>query len=81
MGYSPAQVAELRETLDAVDADLVLAATPIDLTRVLTLNKPIVRVRYELAPVGRPVFLGLLAPILERVREARAGARPVRSPS
>ena len=44
-----AQIGELEATLNAIDADLVLSATPIDLTRVLTLNKPITRVRYELA--------------------------------
>jgi predicted GTPase len=54
MGYGPAQVSELEATLNAVDADLVLSATPIDLTRVLHLNKPITRVRYELAQVGGP---------------------------
>ncbi len=53
MGYGAAQIEELEATLNAVDADLVLSATPIDLTRVLTLNKPITRVRYELAEVGR----------------------------
>jgi predicted GTPase len=49
MGYSERQVAELRTTLDAVPADLVLAATPIDLTRVMELAKPVIRVRYDLA--------------------------------
>ncbi len=56
-------------------ADLVLAANPIDLTRVLTLEKPVVRVRYELeelAPEADAPTLGdLLAPIVSR---ARAGA-------
>jgi hypothetical protein len=59
-------------------ADLVLSATPIDLTRVLHLNKPVVRVRYELdelAPeasrsdqVAHPSLADLLAPIVERAR-------------
>src|SRR6185437_3628389 len=56
MGYGPAQVHELETTLNAIDADLVLSATPIDLTRLLTLNKPVTRVRYELVQVdGRPL--------------------------
>jgi predicted GTPase len=67
MGYGPAQIAELAETLNAVDADLVLAATPIDLTRVLELDKPITRVRYELAPLDDSALPRLLEPILERV--------------
>ena len=49
MGYGPGQIAEL-----AGHRPLVLSATPIDLTRVLHLNKPITRVRYELAQVGGP---------------------------
>jgi predicted GTPase len=51
MGYGDKQVHELEAALAAVPADVVLAATPIDLTRVLSISKPIVRVRYELEPV------------------------------
>jgi predicted GTPase len=68
MGYGPEQTADLAATLDAVDADLVLAATPIDLTRVMTLRKPVVRVRYELEQTeGRPLR-DLLQPVVERAR-------------
>lgn len=69
MGYDPAQIGDLEATLNAVDADLVLCATPIDLTRVLTLNKPMTRVRYELAEAGGTPLAELLEPI---VRMARA---------
>jgi predicted GTPase len=66
MGYGEAQMAELKETLERVDADLVLAATPIDLGGLLELDKPVTRVRYELAQVGgRP-----LAEILEGIEDA-----------
>jgi predicted GTPase len=64
MGYGPAQMHDLAATLDAVDADLVLSATPIDLTRVLTLAKPITRVRYELVPVGGPAMADVIEPIV-----------------
>ena len=64
MGYGPAQIAELEETLNAVDADLVLSATPIDITRVLKLNKPITRVHYELAQVGGLPLEELIEPIV-----------------
>jgi predicted GTPase len=75
MGYGPAQVEELEATLNAVDADLVLAATPIDLTRVLKLNKPITRVHYELAQVGGPELAGLLEPIVAAAKGGdKAGA-------
>ena len=56
MGYGEQQMAELTETLNKVDADVVLAATPIDLGGLLELNKPVTRVRYELAQAsGRPL--------------------------
>jgi predicted GTPase len=68
MGYGPEQVAELEATLNAVDADVVLAGTPIDLTRVMRLDKPVVRVRYDLEPVSGPSMADLLRPVIERVR-------------
>ena len=64
MGYGPAQISELDATLNAVDADLVLSATPIDITRLVTLNKPITRVRYELAPVGGKPLGDVIEPIV-----------------
>jgi predicted GTPase len=68
MGYGDAQIEELEATLNAVDADLVLSATPIDLTRVMTLQKPITRVRYELAESGGLALRDLIAPIVEAIR-------------
>jgi predicted GTPase len=77
MGYGQEQMHELESTLNAMPVDLVLSATPIDLTRVIKLNKPIVRVWYELdeipaAELGRPqpTLNDLLAPIVERARAA-----------
>jgi predicted GTPase len=60
MGYGDAQVDDLRATLDAVDADLILSASPIDLTRVMTPAKPITRVRYELVQEDGPALAGLI---------------------
>jgi predicted GTPase len=60
MGYGDAQVAELAATLEATPADMVLSATPIDLTRIMTLDKPVVRVRYDLDEVDAD---GLKRPI------------------
>ena len=68
MGYGATQVAELAATLNSVDADIVLSATPIDLTRVLRLIKPITRVRYELVEVDGPSLAELVEPIVERAR-------------
>ncbi len=48
MGYGEVQMRELEQTINATDCDLVLIGTPIDLGRMLKINKPAVRVRYEL---------------------------------
>ena len=71
MGYGDQQIRELEATLNAVPADLVLAATPIDLRRVLSLNKAIVRVRYELDEATGPSLRSLLEPVVRR-QPARA---------
>ena len=64
MGYGEKQIRDLQETINAVDADLVVIATPIDLGRILQINKPSVRVRYELQELSRP---GLAEIIQQRV--------------
>jgi predicted GTPase len=77
MGYGPAQTHDLETTLNASDADIVLSATPIDLTRVLRLTKPVTRVRYELAEVDGPPLSEVIEPILRMARTpAVVGASP-----
>jgi predicted GTPase len=68
VGYGDAQVRDLEETINAVDCDLVLIGTPIDLRRVLTINKPAQRVTYELKE-RQP---GQLAKLLARAVAAAA---------
>jgi predicted GTPase len=48
MGYSDGQLREMEKIIDAVDADVVVVGTPIDLRRVIDIRKPAVRVRYDL---------------------------------
>jgi predicted GTPase len=60
MGYGPEQTRELEATLNAAPADLVLIGTPIDLRRVLKLNRPAQRVRYDLQEIGRPTLMDVL---------------------
>jgi len=60
MGYGEAQMKELEQTIANADVDLVLIGTPIDLTRVIKINKPSQRVRYELQEIGRPTLKDLL---------------------
>ncbi len=52
MGYGDAQRADLEETINSTPADLVVVATPIDLSRIIDIKKPAVRVRYELQELG-----------------------------
>ena len=56
LGYNELQIAELRATIDATPCDAVLVGTPIDLIRIMRLNKPTVKVKYELQVLG-PVCL------------------------
>ncbi|MCL4238326.1 MAG: cyclic 2,3-diphosphoglycerate synthase [Anaerolineae bacterium] len=60
MGYGEGQRADLEETIRATPCDLVIVATPIDLARVITLDKPAQRVRYELQELGQPTVCDLL---------------------
>lgn len=59
LGYSPAQLADLEETLRRVPADTVVDATPASLSRLLRLDKPIADVRYEFRERGHTVEAAL----------------------
>ncbi len=56
LGYGKKQIAELKKTIDHTPCDVVVIGTPIDLRRVLSINKPMVRVKYELKVLG-PITL------------------------
>ena len=60
LGYGKEQVHELQETINATPCDVVLLGTPIDLRRVLKLNKPAVRANYELQEIGTPTLEDML---------------------
>lgn len=60
MGYGDAQTRELEETINRADVDLVMIGTPIDLSRVVKINKPAQRVRYELQEIGQPTLEDIL---------------------
>jgi len=60
MGYGEKQMKELEQTIENADVDLVVVGTPIDLTRVIKINKPYQRVRYELQEIGQPTLATLL---------------------
>ncbi len=60
MGYGDAQMRDLEATIRNADVDLVVIGTPIDLTRVIKIDKPSQRVRYELQEIGRPTLEDIL---------------------
>jgi predicted GTPase len=61
MGYGRKQMEDLRETIARSDADLVLIGTPIDLRRLIELDKPALRVTYKLQEMGEPTLEDVLA--------------------
>jgi len=60
MGYGEAQTQDLQTTINQSDAELVIIGTPIDLTRIIKINKPTQRVRYELQEIGQPTLSQIL---------------------
>lgn len=65
MGYGAEQIKELEQTINNTPADLVLVATPIDLGRLINIEKPSQRVRYELQIIGQPTLKELIAQRLQ----------------
>ena len=66
IGYGEKQIAELKETIDRTPCDVVVIGTPIDLRRVMTINKPTVRVNYELQVLGPISLEQVLEEFLQR---------------
>jgi predicted GTPase len=64
LGYGDQQMAELRQTIERVECDLVLIATPIDLRRTIRFDKPALRVTYELQEIGKPNLDDVLKSVL-----------------
>ena len=60
LGYSETQIKELEDTINSSPAEVVLAATPINLSKVIKTDKPILRIRYELQEVGKPTLEDIL---------------------
>ncbi|MCL2815532.1 MAG: cyclic 2,3-diphosphoglycerate synthase [Oscillospiraceae bacterium] len=65
MGYGEQQVSDLAATIERTDCDSVLVATPIDLKRIIKINKPNTRVEYSLQEIGRPDMEDALAGFLK----------------
>ncbi|KPL00475.1 MAG: GTPase [candidate division Zixibacteria bacterium SM23_73_3] len=68
LGYGEKQIKDLQKTINAIFCDSVIIGTPIDLTRLLKINKPLVRVRYELQEIGKPDLQEVIEKFLKRKR-------------
>ncbi len=66
MGYGKTQMKELEDTINKADVDAVVIGTPIDLGRLIKINKPSVRIRYDLQEIGRPNLEDILAEFVEK---------------
>ncbi len=64
VGYSEGQIRELEESINATPCDLVLMGTPTDLRRYMTVDKPVLRVKYEFEEMEPGTLIGMLEDIL-----------------
>ena len=60
MGYGDDMTHDLESTINNADVDLVISATPIDITRIINVNKTLLRVRYELKEITQPTLMDLI---------------------
>ena len=68
MGYGEQQMSDLAATIERADCDSVIIATPIDLTRVIQINKPNTRVDYSLQEIGHPDMDDVLRDFIKKIR-------------
>jgi predicted GTPase len=71
MGYGRKQIAELEATIAATPCDVVVTGTPIDLRRIMNVDKPVRRATYELREIGTPTLGDVLAPLIRRALSER----------
>ncbi|HKZ21842.1 MAG TPA: cyclic 2,3-diphosphoglycerate synthase [candidate division Zixibacteria bacterium] len=67
MGYGEKQIKDLQRTINAANCDSVVIATPIDLGKILKINKPTVRVRYELQEITKPDLTEILKKFINKI--------------
>jgi predicted GTPase len=71
MGYGDQQLKDLEETINNADCDAVIIGTPMDLSRIISINKPYTRVHYELDEVGTPNLSGILKDFIQEYKLER----------
>ena len=72
MGYGDSQVKDLESTINKTKCDVVIIATPIDLSRILRINKPTVRVSYNLQEIGSPNLTEVLTDFVSKGKKSSA---------
>jgi len=68
MGYSPKQIKELEKTINRAKCDIVIDGSPVNLSRILKINKPIVNVRYYLDETGQPDLESVVKSFLKKAK-------------
>ncbi|HXF88181.1 MAG TPA: cyclic 2,3-diphosphoglycerate synthase [Xanthobacteraceae bacterium] len=71
VGYTPAQLRALEQTINRADCEVVVSGTPVDLGRMLRINKPLVRARYEFAEVGEPKLSDFVETFIRRTWQGK----------
>jgi predicted GTPase len=69
VGYHASQLQSLQATINAVDADVVVSATPCDISALIKIEKPVVRARYEFTEVGEPKLSDLIDTFLRKMQK------------
>ena len=71
MGYGEQQTKDLAASIEKTDCDSVIIATPIDLQRIIKINKPCTRVEYSLQEIGKPDMDGILADFIKKAKKKK----------
>ncbi|PIP14545.1 MAG: hypothetical protein COX48_00250 [bacterium (Candidatus Stahlbacteria) CG23_combo_of_CG06-09_8_20_14_all_34_7] len=73
MGYSGKQIADLEKTINKIPCDTIIVATPINLARLIKINKPAVRVSYNLQEIGKPSMTDVINDFLKSKKIKKNG--------
>jgi predicted GTPase len=66
MGYGSAQIKELESTINRSDCDVVVDGSPINLSRLIKVDKPVANVRYHIEEIGQPTLETLISRFLDK---------------
>jgi len=73
MGYGEQQVKDLEKTINNTPCDVVVIATPIDLNRLVKINKPTVKIGYDLQEIGKPDLTDILCNFIKKHKLVKEG--------